>query len=922
MSRPQEIVIHGARVHNLKNITLAIPRNSLVVFTGVSGSGKSSLAFDTLYAEGQRRYVESLSSYARQFLERMDKPDVDYIEGLSPAIAIEQKTNSSNPRSTVGTVTEIFDYLKLLFARAGRTFSPVSGVEVKADSVSSVTDFILGLKEGEKVYLWISQESSLKDLKRNLEVALQKGFTRVLNAENELLEIEDLLNDKKISLKSPLKILVDRLVVKKEDEELASRIADSVQTAFQEGEGVCFVNAGKKVYEFSDRFEADGIKFERPSPQMFSFNNPYGACKCCQGFGRIIGIDEELVIPDKSKSLYDGAIAPWKGDTMGNYLKRFIREVAEYDFPIHRPYYHLSAAQKKLLWKGAPGVSGLDQFFKELESQLHKIQYRVMLSRFRGFTQCPDCQGSRIRPDAQYVKLQGYNIADWLFMPVSDLSPLIESIKFTDYERQVAGRVIREITSRLKFLNQVGLGYLTLQRPASTLSGGESQRINLATSLGSSLVGSLYILDEPSVGLHPRDADNLVTVLENLRDVGNTVVVVEHDDLIMAKADHIVDIGPGAGENGGRIMFTGKYKALLKSEESLTGRYLSGKENIPVPAKRRKFSHSIRVNGASANNLKGLDVDFPLGVLTVVTGVSGSGKTTLVKDILYPAVQNAILPGTARPGSFTGLSGHTGDIHQVELVDQSPIGRSARSNPVTYIKAWDGVRDLYSQLPGSRVQGLKPAHFSFNVEGGRCDACQGEGTTTVQMQFMSDIVLTCEACNGKRFKQNVLEVEYEGKNIFEVLNMTITSSLEFFKNEPKIFNRLRYLEEVGLGYVRLGQSSSTLSGGEAQRIKLAAFLADSYKAGNTLYIFDEPTTGLHLDDVKKLLASMNRLVEAGNSVILIEHHLEVIKCADWIIDLGPEGGEGGGELVFAGVPEDLIREKLSHTATYLKEKLK
>lgn len=923
MSRPQFIKIKGARVHNLKNVDLEIPRNSLTVFTGLSGSGKSSLAFDTLYAEGQRRYVESLSAYARQFLERMDKPDVDYIEGLSPAIAIEQKTNTSNPRSTVGTVTEIFDYMKLLFARTGRTFSPVSGIEVKADSVSDVSDFISSMPLGSKVYIWIEQTSAPKEVQRTLEVALQKGFTRLITDEG-LQDIEDLLQGGKIKIKPPFRILIDRLLIKKpehEEDDQSARIADSVQTAFQEGEGKCFVQAeGGSTYTFSDAFEADGIRFERPTPQMFSFNNPYGACKTCQGFGRVIGIDENLVIPDPSRSLYDGAVAPWRGDAMKFYMKRFVRDSAEYDFPIHRPYYELNSTQKALLWKGAPKVPGLNDFFKELESQLHKIQYRVMLSRFRGHTTCPDCNGSRIRSDAQYVKIHGYCISDWLFMPVDQLLPLIEGITFTDYEMGVASRLLREITSRLRFLTRVGLGYLNLHRPASTLSGGESQRINLATSLGSSLVGSLYILDEPSVGLHPRDADNLVSILENLRDIGNTVIVVEHDDLIMQRADHIVDIGPGAGEHGGHIVFTGKYPALLKDTNSLTGKYLSGKEKIPLPLKRRKHTATVTIEGATAHNLKGIKVDFPLSVLTVVTGVSGSGKTTLIKDILYPALQNHIMPGMGKPGPFSQMTGQFSEIKAVELVDQTPIGRSARSNPVTYIKAWDAVRELYSLLPASKTQNLKPAHFSFNVDGGRCDACQGEGTNTVQMQFMSDIILTCETCNGKRFKQHVLEVKYNDKSIYDVLCMTVSEALNFFKAETKIYNRIRYLDEVGLGYVRLGQSSSTLSGGEAQRIKLAAFLADTVKAGNTLYIFDEPTTGLHLDDVRKLLASINRLVEAGNSVILIEHHLEVIKCADWIIDLGPEGGVGGGELVFAGTPEDLLKVSGSYTAKYLKDR--
>jgi len=921
MSRPREILITGARVHNLKNVTLAIPRNQLVVFTGVSGSGKSSLAFDTLYAEGQRRYVESLSSYARQFLARMDKPDVDYIEGLSPAIAIEQKTISSNPRSTVGTVTEIFDYLKLLFARAGRTFSPISGKEVKADSISDVVDFILSLKQDSKVFIYIKQEAGPKLLRRKLEVALQKGFTRIIGPEGELLTIEDLLSENKLPISSPFFLLIDRLVIREEDEDLASRLADSVQTAFLEGEGYCLVESGGTEYEFSDKFEADGMAFERPSPPMFAFNNPYGACKACQGFGRIVGIDEELVIPDKSKSVYDGAIAPWRGDTMGNYLKRFIREAYDLDFPIHKPYFSLSEQNRKILWKGAPGVHGLDHFFKDLESQLHKIQYRVMLSRFRGFTKCPDCEGSRIRPDTAYVKLHGYSIQDWLDLPISELAPILDAISFTDYEQKVAGRVIREITSRLKFLLQVGLGYLSLNRPSSTLSGGESQRINLATSLGSSLVGSLYILDEPSVGLHPRDADNLVLVLQSLRDVGNTVIVVEHDDMIMEKADYIVDIGPGAGELGGEICYAGDYKGLLKSKNSLTGQYLSGKLSISIPKSRRKFSRKLILEGATANNLKGITVEIPLGVLTVVSGVSGSGKTTLIKDILFPAVQNAIMPGASKAASYSQLVGNVSDLKSIELVDQSPIGRSARSNPVTYIKAWDFVRDFFSKLPDSKHKSLTPAHFSFNVAGGRCDACQGEGFTTVQMQFMSDVVLTCEACGGKRFRQHVLEVKYKDKNVYDILNMSVDMAVNFFVEETKICSRLKYLQEVGLGYVRLGQSSSTLSGGEAQRIKLAAFLSDSSNSGSTLYIFDEPTTGLHLDDVRKLLLSIQRLVETGNTVILIEHHLEVIKSADWIIDLGPEGGTGGGHLVFAGTPEDLLNCTESYTAKYLKTKL-
>jgi excinuclease ABC subunit A len=920
---PSFLNIRGARVHNLKNVSVSLPRNKLIVFTGVSGSGKSSLAFNTLYAEGQRRYVESLSAYARQFMARMDKPDVDYIEGLSPAIAIEQKTQSSNPRSTVGTVTEIFDYIKLLFARIGRTYSPVSGKEVKADSVTSIVDELMALPEDSKLFLYVKLTSTTNDQRRNLEVALQKGFTRVLVEENTI-EIEELLTQNKLSIGKSFNLLIDRLIVRKDDEELISRLADSVQIALTEGEGTCFVKTPNLPEQsFSDRFEADEIKFERPSTQFFAFNNPYGACKTCQGFGRIIGIDEELVIPDKSKSIYDGAIAPWKGESMGNYLKEFLAEIraSKLDFPVHRPYFQLNATQKSIVWKGAPGVQGLQSFFKGLESQLHKIQYRVLLSRYRGFTQCPDCKGSRIRQDAEYVKIHGHSIGDWLLMPIDALNPILENLPLTDYERQIGGRLLREINARLNFLLQVGLGYLHLHRPSSTLSGGESQRIHLATSLGSSLVGALYILDEPSVGLHPRDANQLAGILEQLRDIGNTVIVVEHDEMIMERADFIVDMGPGAGEQGGEVVFQGNFQELKKSTKSLTAKYLTGKEQIKIPSKRRKFAKKITISGAAAHNLKGINVDFPLGVLTVVTGVSGSGKTTLIKDILYPALQSYIQPGSGKPGSYSGISGDIEHIQHVEMVDQSPIGRNARSNPVTYIKAYDAIRELYSNQPAAKVQGLKPAHFSFNVEGGRCEACQGEGHITVQMQFMSDVVLPCETCNSQRFKEHVLEVQYQQKNIFDILNMTLTEALAFFANEPKVINRLKYLEAVGLGYIRLGQSSSTLSGGEAQRIKLAAFLADSAKSGNTLYIFDEPTTGLHLDDIKKLLNSIQHLIEAGNSVILIEHHLDVIKCADWIIDLGPEGGVGGGELVFEGTPEDLLNNPYSYTAQFLKDKL-
>lgn len=927
------IIIKGAREHNLKNIDVAIPKNKLVVITGLSGSGKSSLAFDTLYAEGQRRYVESLSSYARQFMGRMNKPEVDYIKGIAPAIAIEQKVIASNPRSTVGTSTEIYDYLKLLFARIGKTQSPVSGELVKKHSVTDVVDFIFS--KANEVHdftiLCPLYPHNKRTLKEEAAVLLQKGFRRV-RYNGKVVKIESLLEDASVvnkQLNSPgeVQIVIDRVILDESDaagEETRNRLADSVQTAFFEGKGDCLVVDGAgKEHAFCDRFELDGIRFEEPTPQFFSFNSPYGACKTCEGYGKVIGIDEDLVIPDKSRSVYDEAVAPWRGEKMKEWREAFLRKSRSLDFPIHRPYFELDDAHKELLWKGGRGVKGIDQFFKYLEEQTYKIQYRVMLSRYRGKTACPDCKGTRLRKDAAYVKINGMSILELVLMPVDRLLRFFEEFKPSPYEEGVAKRLLLEIRNRLRYLHDVGLGYLTLNRLSNTLSGGESQRINLATSLGSSLVGSLYVLDEPSIGLHPRDTQRLIGVLNALRNAGNTVIVVEHEEEIIRAANHIIDIGPYAGTHGGQLMFDGDYDALMREGKSLTALYLQGKEEMPLPAVRRKWSDHLEVRGASENNLKHIHVKFPLHVLTVVTGVSGSGKTTLIKQILYPALVKATGGYTAgHTGAYDMLGGDLSQIKQVELVDQNPIGRSSRSNPATYVKAYDDIRQLFSSRPSAKANGLKPAHFSFNVDGGRCETCQGEGEQKIEMQFMADIYLTCETCKGKRFKEHVLDVKYKEKDIAEVLDLTVDEALEFFAGEKKIIHKIQPLADVGLGYVKLGQSSNTLSGGEAQRIKLASFLIKGHHAHHTLFIFDEPTTGLHFHDIKKLLESINALIDQGNTVIIIEHNMDVIKSADWVIDLGPEGGEKGGELLYEGTPEGLPAVERSYTGQFLKRHLK
>lgn len=923
----QNIIIKGARVHNLKNIDVAIPKNKLVVITGMSGSGKSSLAFDTLYAEGQRRYVESLSSYARQFMGRMNKPDVDYIKGIAPAIAIEQKVITSNPRSTVGTSTEIYDYLKLLFSRVGITYSPVSGAIVKKDTVTTVVDYIVGLGPESVVTIFCPlHPHNNRSIKEELAVLLQKGFLRVY-FKGVIRKIEDILEDKSVedvelTDTDTIRILIDRIVVNEEEETL-SRIADSVQTAFFEGKGDCYVEYNEEQQFFCDRFELDGVKFEEPTPNFFSFNNPYGACKRCEGYGNVIGIDEDLVIPDKSKSLYDNAIAPWRGEKMGEWLKKFIKNADKFNFPIHRSYSELTEAQQRLIWTGNKYFAGLDEFFKELEEQTYKIQYRVMLSRYRGKTVCPDCKGTRLRKDASYVKIGGKSILDMVLMPLSTILPFFEGLTLSETETKISKRLLAEITNRVLYLNNVGLGYLTLNRLSNTLSGGESQRINLATSLGSSLVGSIYVLDEPSIGLHPRDTHKLIEVLQSLRNVGNTVLVVEHEEEMMKAADYIIDIGPEAGTHGGNLVFSGTYEEIIKDEESLTGRYLAGKEEIAVPKKRRNWKDHILIKGARENNLKNIDVKFPLGVFTCVSGVSGSGKTSLIKKILYPALQKAIGNYAGeQTGSYDGIFGNIDLVSQVEMVDQNPIGRSSRSNPVTYVKAWDDIRALFSALPAAKANGLKPAAFSFNVEGGRCDVCQGEGEVKIEMQFMADIYLPCETCGGRRFKQQVLDVTYQDKNVADILDLTIEEAVEFFANEPKILQKLNPLLDVGLGYVHLGQSSNTLSGGEAQRIKLASFLIKGNNAQKTMFIFDEPTTGLHFHDIKKLLKALNTLIEQGNTILVIEHNMDMIKCADWVIDIGPEGGDKGGNIVFEGKPEDMLKAKGSYTGQFLKAHLK
>lgn len=933
----QYILIKGARVNNLKNIDVSIPRNKLVVITGLSGSGKSSLAFDTLFAEGQRMYVESLSSYARQFLGRMEKPEVDWIKGVSPAIAIEQKVSTKNPRSTVGTTTEIYDYLKLLFARIGKTYSPISGQEVRKDTVTDVVDFILSQEESTRVLITTPfLRKGERSLAEELNVLLQKGFTRIVAAD-ETIQIEDVLNDAELTSRidsQPLHILIDRLAVKKEDEETQFRLGDSVQTAFFEGDGVCFVQIlGGERREFSDRFELDGILFEEPSVNLFSFNNPYGACKRCEGFGTILGIDPDLVFPDRNLSVFEGAIAPWRTEKMGEWLTPLLRNGIRFDFPIHRAYKDLSPAEKELLWKGNKFFGGLDDFFKMLEGESYKIQYRVLLSRYRGRTSCPECRGSRLRKDAGFVKIADKSIVDLVLRPISEISEFFRTLELPDYQEKVARRILTEIQNRLDYMERVGLGYLTLNRLTNSLSGGEFQRIKLATSLGSALVGSMYILDEPSIGLHPRDTQRLISVLKSLRDLGNTVIVVEHEEEVMKAADEIIDIGPEAGTGGGQVVFHGDWNTIedlrLKTPseatetQSHTLAFLTGQDQIPVPKFRRRPSGWIELKGARENNLREITARFPLGNLTVITGVSGSGKSTLIRKILYPALGKMLGTYSDESGKYSELVGDLKGLASVEMVDQNPIGKSSRSNPVTYVKAYDHIRQLMSDQPLSKARTYKPSHFSFNVDGGRCETCQGEGQVKVEMQFMADIYLTCESCHGKRFKHEILEVKYQDKDVSEILDMTVDEAVLFFQGDPKIYEKLVPLQEVGLGYVTLGQSSSSLSGGEAQRVKLASFLGKGNpNVGKTLFIFDEPTTGLHFHDIRKLLKSINALVNQGDSVIIIEHNTEVIKCADYIIDIGPDGGEAGGLITFAGTPEEMIQlGDDNHTARFLKEKM-
>ncbi|SIR49000.1 excinuclease ABC subunit UvrA [Pontibacter lucknowensis] len=920
----QHIIIKGARVHNLKNLSVALPRNKFIVVTGLSGSGKSSLAFDTLYAEGQRMYVESLSSYARQFLGRMDKPDVDYIKGISPAIAIEQKVSIKNNRSTVGTSTEIYDYLKLLYARIGKTYSPMSGEVVQKDSVADVVDFIFSLEDEARVMILAPlQLHKERTLAKELDLLLQKGYSRIY-ADGQVYFIEELLEEKKPKLGKEIYILVDRAVIYKSDEDLQFRIADSVQTAFFEGHGECRVKFGDgEERVFSDRFELDGMVFEEPSVNFFSFNNPYGACQTCEGFGSVLGIDPDLVIPDKSLTVYEGAIAPWRSEKMNEWLQPLVKNGIRFDFPIHRPFNELSEKEQELLWTGNKYFEGLNDFFKHLQSQTHKIQYRVMLSRYRGRTTCPDCKGSRLRKDASYVKINDKSITDLVLMPITQALSFFEQIQLTEHERNVAERLVTEVANRLGYLVRVGLGYLTLNRLSNTLSGGESQRINLATSLGSALVGSMYILDEPSIGLHPKDSEQLISVLRSLQKLGNTVIVVEHEEEMMRAADQLIDIGPEAGSGGGNLMFQGTLDEMTRTADTYTAKYLSGEMEVSVPAKRRKWRNAIEIQGARENNLKNLSVKVPLGVMTVVTGVSGSGKSTLIKKILAPAMMKLHGNTAEATGKFDKLAGDYNKIRHVEFVDQNPIGKSSRSNPVTYVKAYDAIRSLYADQPLAKSRGFKPSHFSFNIEGGRCEVCQGEGQVKIEMQFMADIYLTCESCNGQRFKQDVLDVKYKEKSISEVLDMTIADSIDFFADQSKIVEKLKPLNDVGLGYIRLGQSSNTLSGGEAQRVKLASFLTKGVQAHqeDILFIFDEPSTGLHFHDINKLLQSINALIENGNTVVIIEHNMDIIKSADWIIDLGPEGGTNGGHLLFEGTPEDMAKLEDNHTARFLKERL-
>jgi excinuclease ABC subunit A len=938
-SEDNPIFIKGARVHNLKNIDVLFPRNKLIVVTGVSGSGKSSLTIDTLFAEGQRRYAESLSAYVRQFLNRMDKPDVDYIKGLSPAIAIEQKVITRTPRSTVGSMTEIYDYLRLLFARVGRTISPVSGRVVKKDDVKDVLEAIKVLKEGSRVFILSSfRQHRNRDVREELGILMQKGFSRIylspfstMQKENPVRDgttysIEDVLTLGNAEFKrifqypENIYVLIDRIVTKEFDEDDEHRLSDSIGTAFYEGEGDVYIEVnGEKLLHFNNRFELDGMSFEEPSPNLFSFNNPYGACPTCEGFSLVLGIDEGLVIPNKLLSVYEGGVAPWKGEKLGKWRESFVKGARKFDFPVHKPIADLTKEQYRILWEGNQHVSGINDFFKEVEQNLYKVQYRVILSRYRGRTSCPDCHGFRLRKEALYVKVHGQHIGELSAMPIKDLHTWFRTAEkeFTNYEREVAKRIMIEIRHRIDTMLNVGLGYLSIDRLANTLSGGESQRIQLTRSLGSNLTNSLYILDEPSIGLHPRDTFNLIRVLKELRDLGNTVVVVEHDEMMMREADHIIDMGPLASHLGGEVIAAGNYDKIIANPKSLTGKYLKGEFTIDPPKKLRKWNNSIVVEGARQHNLKDITIEFPLNVLCVVSGVSGSGKTTLIKHILYPALKKLQGEAGDKVGFHKAVTGDVDAITQVEMVDQNPIGKSSRSNPVTYIKAWDNIRDLFASQPLSKMRGFQPKHFSFNVDGGRCDACKGEGEKIVEMQFLADVHLTCEVCQGKKFKEEVLEVQYKGKNVYEVLEMSVDEAIEFFKDEKGLSACIRPLSEVGLGYVKLGQSSDTLSGGEAQRVKLASFLGKGRNAGKILFIFDEPTTGLHFHDIKKLLASFNALIEQGHSIIVIEHNTDVIKSADWVIELGPEAGADGGYLVYEGKPEGLKAEKASHTGRFI-----
>ena len=918
----KQIFVKNAHLNNLKHIDVLLPKNKLIVITGVSGSGKSSLAFDTIYAEGQRRYVESLSSYARQFLGKLEKPKVDDIKGLAPSIAIQQKVISSNPRSTVGTSTEVYDYLKLFFARVGRTFSPISGQEVKKDSVSDVIDFIKK-NENQTFLLRNPLNFDISKFNEQLKTLKLSGFTRI-EVNGNVAGIEDLESFGFVPEKDmEIQLVIDRFRYE-DDENFLQRLADSIQMAFYEGHGYCSlknIETGK-ITEFSNKFELDGMDFMEPNVHFFSFNNPYGACPECEGYGKVIGIDEDLVIPNKNLSVYEDAVACWKGESMSDWKKEFIKKAGT-QFPIHKPYHQLSKEQRNFLWKGdnSRNFPSINNFFKMVEENLYKIQYRVMLSRFRGKTICPTCEGLRLRQETQFVKIDGHNIQDMIELPLDELLPLIKSLKLNKHDAEIAKRLLYEITTRLEFLDKVGLGYLTLNRTSNTLSGGESQRINLATSLGSSLVGSIYILDEPSIGLHSRDTENLIEVLKNLRDLGNTVIVVEHDEDVMKAADYIIDIGPEAGYLGGELVFAGDFKELQNSN-SLTAQYLTGKLEIKVPEKRRKAKEFIQIKGARQNNLKNIDIDIPLESLVVISGVSGSGKSTLMKEILTNDIQIQLGMG-GKKADYDSVEFPKKLIKNIELIDQNPIGKSSRSNPVTYLKAYDDIRDLFSRQKLAKLQGLKPKHFSFNVDGGRCDECKGEGVINVSMQFMADIELECETCHGTRFKNEILDIKFDEKNISDILHMTVDEALEFFKenDEQKIVTKLKPLQEVGLGYLQLGQSSSTLSGGEAQRVKLASFLVKGVSNDKTLFIFDEPSTGLHFHDINKLLTSLQALIELGHSVIVIEHQPDIIKSADYIIDIGPEAGKHGGEVVFAGTPEDLIKDKKSHTAKYLKEKL-